>query len=129
MLRLLRLLKLARHNAAVVRFREAFGLAKEELLVFFSVAVVTLYLSAIGIYHFEHEAQPEKFTSVFSSLWWAVTTLTTVGYGDVYPVTLGGRIFTFFVLMVGLAVVSVPSGIFAAALSKTREREDRHGLE
>jgi voltage-gated potassium channel len=83
-----------------------------------------LYLSAVGIYYFENEAQPEQFKSVFHSLWWAVATLTTVGYGDIFPITAGGRVFTFFVLMVGLGVVAVPAGLVASALSKARSEED-----
>ena len=59
------------------------------------VTLLLLYFSAVGIYYFERDAQPEAFASVFHSLWWAVVTLTTVGYGDVYPVTTGGRSFTF----------------------------------
>ena len=82
-----------------------------------------LYLAAIGIYHFEHEVQPERYASVFDSLWWAVATLTTVGYGDIYPVTPGGRLFTFFVLMLGLGFVAVPSGLIASALSRVRAEE------
>jgi voltage-gated potassium channel len=87
------------------------------------VALIVLYLAAVGIYHFEHEAQPEKFTSVFDSLWWAVATLTTVGYGDIYPITPGGRLFTFLVLVLGLGVIAVPSGLLAAALSRVRAEE------
>jgi voltage-gated potassium channel len=68
-------------------------------------------LAAVGIYYFENESQPESFKSVFHSLWWAVATLTTVGYGDVYPITTGGRIFTFFVLVIGLGIVAVPAGL------------------
>ena len=86
--------------------------------------LIVLYLAAFGIYHFEHEAQPEQFKSIFHSIWWAVTTLTTVGYGDIYPVTLGGRFFTFVVLMVGLGVVAIPPGLVASALSKAREEEE-----
>jgi len=119
--RLLRLFKLARYNDAMDRFRRAFVMAKEELALFFGAILVLLYLAALGIYYCERVAQPEAFSSVFSSLWWAVITLTTVGYGDVYPVTVGGRIFTFFVLMIGLGVVAIPSGIIASALSKVRE--------
>ncbi len=84
-----------------------------------------LYFAAAGIYFFENERQPEAFSSIFSSLWWAVATLTTVGYGDVYPVTPGGRLFTFFVLMVGLGVVAVPAGIVAAALEQARGRDEQ----
>jgi voltage-gated potassium channel len=80
---------------------------------------ILLFLSAAGIYVFENEAQPDKFSSVFHSLWWAISTLTTVGYGDIYPITIGGKIFTFCILLVGLGIVTVPAGIVAAALSKT----------
>jgi voltage-gated potassium channel len=124
LLRLLRILKVARYSAAVQRFYVALRIAKEELIVYLSATLVLLYLSALGIYYFEHDAQPDKFTSVFDALWWAVATFTTVGYGDVYPVTAGGRLFTFFVLLIGLGIVSVPTGIIAAALAKARQMED-----
>ena len=121
--RLLRVFKLARHGPAVQRFRRAFQLAKEELALFGAVTLVVLYLAAVGIYQFEHDAQPEVFSSVFHSLWWATTTLTTVGYGDAYPITAGGRLFTFFVLVIGLGVVSIPTGLIASALTRAREEE------
>lgn len=121
--RLLRLFKLARYNEAMNRFQKAFVLAKEELALFFGATMVLLYLAAVGIYYCEQQAQPEAFSSVFASLWWGVTTLTTVGYGDVYPVTVGGRVFTFCILMIGLGIVAIPSGIIAAALSKVREKD------
>ena len=81
------------------------------------------FLSA-GIYYFENEAQPEVFQSVFHSTWWSIVTLTTVGYGDVYPITVGGKIFTFFVLMIGVGLVSVPAGLVASSLKKARDLED-----
>jgi voltage-gated potassium channel len=96
----------------------------EELVLFFCSTMLVMYLSAVGIYFFEHAAQPDKFKSVFHSLWWSVSTLTTVGYGDIYPITTGGRIFTFFVLMAGLGVIAVPAGLFASALAKARQEED-----
>nr|WP_236623560.1 ion transporter [Rhodopirellula baltica] len=124
LLRLFRILKLARYNAAVRRFHRALLIAWEELVLFGIVAVIVLYLAAVGIYHFENEAQPDAFASVFHSLWWAVATLTTVGYGDIYPVTVGGRVFTFVVLIVGLGIVSIPAGLIASALSKARESDE-----
>ncbi|MCA9238865.1 MAG: two pore domain potassium channel family protein [Planctomycetales bacterium] len=124
LLRLFRILKLTRYSRAVQRFHRALLIAKEELVLYFSVTLLLLYLAAVGIYYFEHEKQPETFASVFHSLWWAVATLTTVGYGDVYPMTAGGKCFTFLVLLVGLGVVSVPAGLVASALSKARELED-----
>ncbi len=123
LLRVVRVFKLARYGGAVRRFHRAARIAKEELVLFASVALILLYLSAVGIYYFERSAQPDKFGSIFQSLWWAVATMTTVGYGDVYPVTVGGRLFTFLILMVGLGIVAVPTGLFASALSKARELE------
>ena len=125
MLRLFRILKLVRYSTAVRRFHKAFMLVREELILFGFVTLIILYLAAVGIYHFENEAQPEVFSSVFHSLWWAVITLTTVGYGDLYPVTLGGRVFTFFILMIGLSIVAVPTGLIASALSKAREDDEK----
>lgn len=124
LLRLVRIFKLARYSKAVQRFHRALLIAREELALFMFVTLVLLFLAAVGIYYCENGAQPEKFASVFHSLWWAICTLTTVGYGDVYPVTLGGRLFTFFVLLIGLGVISVPAGIVASALSKAREFEE-----
>lgn len=123
MLRLFQTLKLLRYNKAMHRFSKAFTIAREELVLFCAVTLVLLYLSAVGIYYFENEAQPEAYESVFHSLWWAVATLTTVGYGDVYPITLWGRLFTFVILMIGLGIVAVPAGLLASALSKVRVDE------
>jgi voltage-gated potassium channel len=123
LLRLVRILKLARYSQAISRFHVAFIIAKEELLLFLFAALILLYLAGVGIYYFENPAQPDTFKSIFHSLWWAVATLTTVGYGDIYPITVGGKVFTFFILIVGLGVVSVPAGLVASALSKARELE------
>lgn len=121
--RLFRIFKLARYSKAIQRVGRAITIAKEELILFSIITIMLLYLSALGIYHFEHTAQPENFKSIFDCLWWAVATLTTVGYGDVYPITLGGRLFTFMVLMLGLGVVAVPTGIISSALAAVRKKE------
>lgn len=123
-LRLFRAFKMARYSKAVRRFHRAFIIAREELVLFVIITLILLYFSAVGIYYFENEAQPDKFASVFHSLWWSVATLTTVGYGDIYPITVGGKIFTFGVLLIGLGIVAVPAGLVASALSKAREQED-----
>ena len=124
LLRLIRILKLARYNHAMQRFHRAFLIAKEELALFLFAAIIILYLAGVGIYYFENPAQPDAFSSVFHSLWWAVATLTTVGYGDIYPITVGGKIFTFFILLIGLGIVSMPAGIMASALSKARAMQE-----
>jgi len=123
-LRLFRAFKMVRYSQAIRRFHRAFIIAREELILFIIVTLMLLYFSAVGIYYFENETQPDKFASVFHSLWWSVATLTTVGYGDIYPVTVGGKVFTFIVLLIGLGIVSVPAGLVASALSKARAMED-----
>jgi voltage-gated potassium channel len=128
LVRLFRLLKLVRYNRVILKFNRALALAKEELALFFFITIILIYLAAVGIYYFENEVQPDNFASVFDSLWWAVATLTTVGYGDVYPITSGGRIFTFFVLLIGLGIVAVPAGIISSALTKAVETKDKDEL-
>lgn len=118
LLRLLRIAKLIRYNEVVSKYKDAIIEIKSELILFLTFTLITMYLAAVGIYYFENPAQPEVFDSVFSSLWWAVATLTTVGYGDIFPITAGGKIFTFIILMMGLGVVAVPTGLLSSALTK-----------
>ncbi|HUT09101.1 MAG TPA: ion transporter [Thermoguttaceae bacterium] len=117
--RVFRVFKFFRYTEAIRRFREAFADIKEELVIFLLATVFVLFLSSVGIYYFERDAQPEQFASIFHCMWWSIVTLTTVGYGDVYPVTLGGKVFTTVILIIGLGVVAVPTGLFASALTRT----------
>ena len=91
--------------------------------MFSVVSIILFYFSAVGIYYFENAVQPESFSSIFSSLWWSVVTLTTVGYGDVVPITIGGRIFTFIILMLGLGIIAIPTGMISSALTEARNTE------
>jgi voltage-gated potassium channel len=120
--RTIRALKLLRYNRAIKHFVDALREIKEELVIYLVATAVLMYIAATGIYYFEHDtnSNPEAFKSVVHSLWWAVITLTTVGYGDVYPESIGGRIFTAVMLLLGLGIISVPSGLIAAGLIKTR---------
>lgn len=122
--RIFRTLKLIRYNKALNRFHIAAGIVKEEIVLFLIITAIFIFLASTGIYYFENTAQPEIFTSVIHSGWWAVVTLTTVGYGDVYPITVGGKIFTFFILIIGVGIVTIPAGLVASALSKAREIEN-----
>ncbi len=124
LLRVFRLLKLLRFNLAIDRLQRAIVIAREEIVMFAVLSSILIYISAAGIWYFESEVQPNQFGSVFDGLWWAVVTLTTVGYGDIYPVTAGGRAFTFMLLMIGLGIVAIPPGIIASALSKARAEQD-----
>ena len=119
LMRLFRILKLANYSDAIKTFQKAYSHIKSELAVFGVFSVLILYISSLGIYIFENEAQPEQFGSIFDSLWWSIVTLTTVGYGDAFPITVGGKIFTSFIVVIGLGIIAVPTGLFASALSKT----------
>lgn len=123
LLRLFSLLKLVRYSDAIKRYHRAFLIVKEELMLFGATATIVIFIASVGIYFFENPLQPDKFSSVFHSLWWSICTLTTVGYGDIYPITIGGKVFTFIVLMMGLGFVAVPTGLFASALSAARKEE------
>lgn len=125
LLRLVRILKVLRYTSALARLGRAFRLAREELILFLMASLIVVYIASVGIYYFENQAQPDLYASVFHSMWWAVVTLTTVGYGDVYPITLGGRLFTGVILFMGLGVVAVPAGIMAAALLQARAEAER----
>lgn len=124
--RIFRTLKLIRYNKALNRFHIAARIVKEEMILFLIITAIFIFLASAGIYYFENEAQPELFSSVLDSGWWAIATLTTVGYGDVYPITVGGKIFTFFILLIGVGIVTIPAGLVASALSKAREIEKKN---
>ena len=99
-------------------------------MLYLSFSCVVIFLAGVRIYQFENAVQPDKFSSIPMSLWWAVVTLTTVGYGDMLPITAGGRLFTVLVLLVGLGLVAVPAGIISSALSAARKlEEDDHSIE
>lgn len=120
--RILRLLKMVRYQQAMTVYRNAFNMVREEMLLFVMMTVMLLFLASTGIYYFESDAQPDKFGSIPEAMWWALATITTVGYGDVYPITPGGRIFTFFILVIGIGLVAVPSGLLASSISQARKQ-------
>jgi voltage-gated potassium channel len=125
-LRLLRLFKLFKNkeiNAALTRMQLAFHEIKRDLIIFSFIAFIFTYFSAVGIYHFENEAQPEVFSSIPAAFWWAIVSLTTVGYGDSYPITSGGKAFAGFVVIIGIGIIAIPTGLIASALTTTRDKE------
>ena len=89
-----------------------------------------LILASSGIYLVEKDAQPEKFGSIPQAMWWSIVTLTTVGYGDVYPVTTLGKIFGSVIIILGIGTVALPSGILASAFSEhTRRSQNKYKKE
>lgn len=94
-LRVFRVVKMVKYNNSISRFHKAVLISKKEMILFFILSLILLFVSAVGIYYFENPVQPNKFSSIFSGLWWSIATPTTVVYGDIYPITSGGIIFNF----------------------------------
>ncbi|MCH7990310.1 MAG: two pore domain potassium channel family protein [Planctomycetes bacterium] len=109
---------------AITHFRDALNEVREELVLYLMATAFLMYFASAGIYYFERDVPDTNFQSIFHSMWWAVVTLTTVGYGDVYPQTTGGKIFTGFILLIGLSVIAIPSGLIASGMTKVKEKHD-----
>ena len=123
LIRLLRIFKLNRYFDAVRSIWEVLVDKKRELFGSIFFILLLMMVSSLLMYSAEHDAQPEVFRNAFSGLWWAVATLTTVGYGDIYPVTALGRIFGAIIAFSGIAAVAIPTGIFSSGLSERIQRD------
>ena len=121
--RLLRLAKLGRFSRAWQELAAAVHARREELLIAFSLAAFVMVIASTLLYWAEADAQPDKFGSIPRAMWWAIVTLTTVGYGDVFPVTVLGKIFSGLVLIAAIGVIALPTGIFAGAMSEVMQRK------
>jgi voltage-gated potassium channel len=116
-LRIIRIFHLFRINGQYDSFAVIFSVIQEKKNRILSSVVIVLILmlaSSIGMYYAEHDAQPEVFRNAFSGIWWSVSTLLTVGYGDIYPVTAPGRIMAIITAFFGVGVVAIPTGIISA---------------
>lgn len=116
--RLLRVAKLARYSLALDTMALAFRSRKEELVLAAAGMGALLLISASMLYYIENPHQPEAFSSIPATMWWSVATLTTVGYGDVYPITAMGRFMGAITAILGIAMFAVPTGIMGAAFSE-----------
>lgn len=113
--RLLRIFKLGRLSKSMKTITSVLKETKSELAITLFVAVILLILSSTLMFHFENEAQPEKFENIGQALWWSVATLTTVGYGDVYPITGIGKFLSAIIALIGIGFVALPTGILSSA--------------
>jgi voltage-gated potassium channel len=116
-IRIFRLARLGRLSPAMQHVSAAFASRRYELAVSFAAGALLIVLSSSLLYLAEGAAQPEEFGSIPRAMWWAVATLTTVGYGDVYPITLLGRVFAALTAINGIGMIAMPAGILAAAFS------------
>ena len=116
-LRIIRIFHLFRINGQYDSFAVIFSVLQEkrnQILSSVMIVLILMLASSIGIYYAEHEAQPGVFKNAFSGIWWSVSTLLTVGYGDIYPVTTAGRIMAIITAFLGVGVVAIPTGIISA---------------
>ena len=124
LLRFFRLFRLTSYMKATKLVINVFKSNASELMLSLLLAIFLIIISSSLVYFTEHLAQPDKFTSIPDTIWWSVTTLTTVGYGDMVPITIAGKIFTGFILMAGVAIFALPAGIITAGfLEETRKRK------
>ncbi len=130
LIRLFRVAKLARYTDALEMIGKVLIEKKSELVVSIVIVLFMIILAASLIYVAEHDHQPDAFSSIPVTMWWAVTTLSTVGYGDMYPVTPIGRFLAGILAILGIGVFAVPTGILAAAfndLARTRRDSRKRG--
>lgn len=120
--RILRLAKLGRMSSAMQHLLQAIASRRLELGLTAAIAMGLLVFGATALYWIEGDIQPDKFGSIPRALWWAIITLTTIGYGDVYPVTVLGRIVAAFVAICGIGLIAMPTGILASAFSDAMEK-------
>ena len=116
-LRIIRIFHLFRINGQYDSFAVIFSVLKEKKNQIASSMIIVLILmlaSSIGVYYAEHNAQPDVFENAFSGIWWSVSTLLTVGYGDIYPITVMGRLMAILTAFFGVGVVAIPTGIISA---------------
>ncbi len=126
-LRILRLFKLYRYNRALQNVMHGFRQVKDELAVVGFVVVVVVMFSSVAIHEFEHDVQPEKFTRLSDSVWWSLITLTTVGYGDLCPITPGGRIIAIITMVVGSGIFGTFISLVGSSFLSTMRDDERRG--
>jgi len=127
--RILRIAKIGRYYPSLRLIKSVILSKKEELVLTSAIMVLMLVFSACVMYYCEHEAQPEAFPDIPSTMWWSVITLTTVGYGDVYPATPAGKFFAAIIAILGIGMFALPTGILGAGfveeISRKKPRQDR----
>lgn len=123
-LRLLRLLKLSRYSPAMHTLIRVVSNERRALSGALLLLVAAVLFASTGMHYLEHESQPDKFGSIPDAAWWAVATLTTVGYGDVTPVTAAGRLFGGVVMVVGLCILALPVAIISTGFAQEVNRRD-----
>lgn len=125
-LRLVRLVKLSRYMRGLRSIVRVFRKRRQEIVAAFMVLALLTVTASVLMYEIEHPVQPDKFDSVFTGMYWAMTTITTTGYGDLVPITGAGRFVGFCTMLLSIAVVAIPAGIFSAGFVTEFRAQDAH---
>jgi len=123
--RLLRILKLNRYSDSLSLIGTVIKNEKEKLVMTSFILIVLLLLTSSTMYYIENLAQPDVFTDILTTLWWAVETLTTVGFGDMYPITPIGKLLGGLIAILGVALVALPSGIITSGLIQAMNKQEK----
>ncbi|MDZ7689057.1 MAG: ion transporter [Halobacteriales archaeon] len=123
--RIFRLFKIARYSRSMQSFRSVLADKKPDLVVALFINVILLVITSSIVYHFEHPVQPEAFSSIPETFWWGIATLTTVGYGDITPVTPMGKLFGGITAVLGIGLFALPASILAAGFIEEAGSEDK----
>ncbi len=123
LMRLVRIFKLGRFSKSLKTINEVLKETRDDLSITLFVIFILLVLSSTLMFYVEGEAQPDKFASIGHSFWWAIATLTTVGYGDVYPVTAAGKLLSAIIAIVGIGFIALPTGIISSAFVEKINKE------
>lgn len=118
LIKLLRILKFNRYTDALSTIFNVLKNKKEQLISSFLIIFLLMVMASVLMFSVENEAQPEVFKNAFSALWWAIATVTTVGYGDIYPVTVVGKLLSAVIAFLGVGLVAVPTGIISAGFGE-----------
>jgi len=117
MIRAVRILRLFKVNKTIDAFNVVSEVLRErmnQILSSLFMISVLIMASSLCMYGFEHDVQPEAFNNAFSGIWWSMSTILTIGYGDIYPITIGGRIVAIFIGLLGVCAVAIPTGVISA---------------
>jgi voltage-gated potassium channel len=114
LIRIVRILKLGRYSESLQLFEEVLAKKKEDIIVAICILLMILVIASSLMYYAEHDAQPQKFSSIPHAMWWGVVTLATIGYGDMYPITPLGQFIGGIVVLIGIGVFALPTAILAS---------------
>lgn len=127
--RLFRVLKINRYTTALSSLGKVVKAKADQLMSALFVIIVLMVMASVLMFNVENVVQPDKFTDVFDAMWWAVATLTTVGYGDIYPITAAGKVMSAVIAVLGIGIVAIPTGIIASGFTEqvqSKHQEQKH---